>query len=119
MQLPPGLVALVRLVPRLLFAPATIYISLQLYKTLLAKTAPQWLTIPAYALALPASFAVSVLCTRIRNRVQAARRGAVLAPRIKYRLPAALDKLSMLVWNFSNGYLGRFNSPFVDGHRMC
>ncbi|KAF8131053.1 cytochrome P450 [Boletus edulis] len=70
MQLPPGLVALVRLLPRLLFTPATVYITLR------------------------------------KTVREAARRGAILPPSIKYRWPGALDKLSVLLWNYSNGYLG-------------
>lgn len=107
MQLPPGLVALVHLLPRLLFAPTTVYISLQVYKALLGDPAPPWLRIPAYLLALPATFALNVLYTRFKDRRQAALRGAVIPPSIQYSLPGAVDKLSNLVWNFSNGYLGR------------
>ena len=120
MQLPPGLVALVHLLPRLLFAPTTVFISLQVYKALLSEPAPQWLRIPAYLLALPATFAVSVLYTRIRDRREAARRGAATLPTIKYRWPGALDKLSALVWNFSNGYQGRMIRTYdARPTRMC
>ncbi|KAI9572476.1 cytochrome P450 [Boletus coccyginus] len=107
MKFPPGLYALVQLLPRLLFAPATVYASLQIYKAFLGRSAPQWLRISAYMLVLPAAFAVNVLYTRIRDRRQAARRGAVVPPPVNSSWPGALDKLSRLVWNFSNGYLGR------------
>ncbi|KAI9572475.1 cytochrome P450 [Boletus coccyginus] len=63
---------------------------------------------PAYMLVLPAAFAVNVLYTRIRNRRQAARLGAVVPPPVNSSWPGALDKLSRLVWNFSNGYLGEY-----------
>ena len=108
MQLPPGLVALVRLLPRLLSAPATVYISLRVYKAVLGASAPQWLRIPAYILALPATFAARILYTRIRDRRHAARRGAVVPPSIKSSWPGAVDKLSALISNFSSGYLGKF-----------
>ncbi|KAG6374896.1 hypothetical protein JVT61DRAFT_3342 [Boletus reticuloceps] len=106
MQLPPGLVALVRLLPRLLFTPATVYITLRILKALTGKPVPGWLRVLAYLLALPAMVAAKFLYTRIRDRREAARRGAILPPSIKYRWPGALDKLSVLLWNFSNGYLG-------------
>jgi hypothetical protein len=115
MQLPPGLVALVHLLPRLLLAPTTVFIVLQVYKVLLGEPAPQWLRIPAYLLALPAIFTVNVLYTRIRDHRQAARRGAATPPTIKYSWPGALDKLSALVWNFSNGYQGRIIRTY-DAH---
>lgn len=109
MQLPPGLVALVRLLPRFLFAPATIYVSLQVYKALVGEPAPQWLSIPAYLLALPATFVANILYTRIRDHRAAARHGAVLPPSINYRWPGALDKLSDLVRNFKNGYQCKYH----------
>ncbi|KAF8554977.1 hypothetical protein OG21DRAFT_1522088 [Imleria badia] len=110
MQLPPGLVALVRLLPRILFAPATVYVSLQVYKALVGESPPQWLGIPVYLLALPATFAANVFYTRIRDRRQAACRGAVMPPSINYRWPGALDKLSALVKNFTSGYLGKYHT---------
>ena len=120
MQLPPGLVALVHLLPWLLFAPATVFISLQVYKVLLGEPTPQWLRIPAYLLALPATFAINVLYTRIRDCREAARRGAATLPTIKYRWPGALDKLSALVWNFSNGYQCRFIRAYnARPNRRC
>jgi len=112
MKFPPGLYALVQILPRLLFAPATVYAGLQIYKALLGEPAPQWLRIPAYILALPTAFAATVLYTRIRGTRQAARRGAVLPPTINSSWPGALDKLSTLVWNFSNGYFGKLIHAF-------
>ncbi|KAI9568647.1 cytochrome P450 [Boletus coccyginus] len=113
MKFPPGLYALVQILPRLLLAPATVRATLQIYKTLLGESAPQWLRIPAYMLVLPAAFTVNVLYTRqIRDRRQAARRGAVVPPPVISSWPGALDKLSRLVWNFSNGYLGRLIHAF-------
>lgn len=108
MQLPPGLVALVRILPRLLFAPATVHIGLEVYKALVGEPVPQWLRIPAYLLVLPGMFAANILYTRARDRGEAARCGAVMPPTIHHTWPGALDKLSRVVWNFSNGYQGRF-----------
>ncbi|KAI9572478.1 cytochrome P450 [Boletus coccyginus] len=104
MKFPPGLYALAQILPRLLFAPATVYAGFQTYKAFLGESAPQWLRIPAYILAIPAAFAANVLYTRIRDRRQAARRGAVLPPTTNPSWPGAVDKLSALAWNFSNGY---------------
>jgi len=112
MKFPPGLYALVQLLPRLLLAPLVVRASFQIYKALLGEPAPQWLRIPAYMLVLPAAFAVNVLYTRIRDRRQAARRGAVVPPPVNSSWPGALDKLSRLVWNFSNGYQGRLFDVF-------
>ncbi|KAG8218217.1 hypothetical protein J3R82DRAFT_3784 [Butyriboletus roseoflavus] len=116
MQVPPGLVALVRLVPRLFFAPTTVYVTLRVYEALLGQPAPQWLRVPAYLLALPATFVASVLYARIRERRQAARHGAVIPQSINYRWPGALDKLSALVRNFSDGYLGRLIYAFYSSN---
>ena len=109
MQLPPGIIALVRLLPRLLFPPTALYISFQIYKAVLGEPVPQWLRFPAYILVLPAMFAAGVLYSRIKTRRDAFLRGAVNPPTINARWPGALDKLSALVWNFSNGYLGKCN----------
>lgn len=118
-QLPPALVALVRILPRLLFAPATVYVSLAVHKALVGKSAPRWLQLPAYLLVFPLAFAANVLYARIRNRREAARRGAVIPPTIKYNWPGALDKLAKLVWNFDNGYLGRLICTFAAPTRVC
>lgn len=114
MRLPPGLVALVRLLPRLFFAPTTVYLTLQVYEALLGQPAPQWLRVPAYLFALPTTFAASILCARIRERRQAARHGAVMPQSVDYRWPGALDKLSELSRNFSSGYLGRLICVFYS-----
>lgn len=119
MQLPPGLVALVRLLPRLFFAPTTVYLGLRVYEVLLGQSSPRWLRVPAYLLALPTTFAASVLYARIRERRQAARHGAVMPQSINYRWPGALDKLSALVWNYSNGYLGRLIYLICSSDVMC
>ncbi|KAG8218207.1 hypothetical protein J3R82DRAFT_3768 [Butyriboletus roseoflavus] len=116
MQLPPGLIALVRLLPRLVFAPTTVYINLRVYEALLGQPASQWLRVPAYLLALPATFAASILYAHIRERRQAARHRAVIPQSINYRWPGALDKISALVRNFSDGYLGRLIYPFCSSN---
>ncbi|KAG6374894.1 hypothetical protein JVT61DRAFT_3624 [Boletus reticuloceps] len=108
-KVPPGLVGLVWLLPRLLFPPATVFIGLKVVKALAGEPAPRWLRVLAYLLALPAIVAAKLVYSRIRDRREAARRGAMLPPSIKYRWPGALDKLSALLWNFSNGYLGSFD----------
>lgn len=106
-QLPPGLIALARVLPRLLSAPAVVYASIRIYKAVLGKPAARSLQILAYLLSLPLAFAAKVVYVRINNQRQAALRGAVMAPSIKSNWPAALDKLSTLLWNYRNGYLGK------------
>ncbi|KAF9224457.1 cytochrome P450 [Gyrodon lividus] len=108
MQIPPGLGALVRILPRLIFAPATVYIGLQACDLFFGRPVPQWLNIPAYVLSLPVAFAASVVYAQIRDRRQAALHGAVLAPAMNSKWPGAFDKLSGIVWNFSNGHIGEF-----------
>ncbi|KAG6374893.1 cytochrome P450 [Boletus reticuloceps] len=114
MHFPPSLAALVRIIPRLLFAPAAVYISFQVFEALVGERAPwQWLRISAYLLVFPATFVTKLLYTHIRDRRHAGHHGAVIPPSIKYRWPGALDKLSALVWNFSNGYIAEY------GEREC
>ncbi|KIJ61017.1 hypothetical protein HYDPIDRAFT_31717 [Hydnomerulius pinastri MD-312] len=79
MQLPPGLIALIRILPKLFSAPATVYLGLQAWE-FIGGAVPQWLHVPAYILSLPAAFVASVMYTQIRDRRQAALRGAVLPP---------------------------------------
>ena len=85
MQLPPGVVALVRLLPRLLSPPTALYISFQIYKAVLGEHVPQWLRFPAYMLVLPATFAARVLYAQIKTRRDASLRGAVNPPTINAR----------------------------------
>ncbi|KIJ19741.1 hypothetical protein PAXINDRAFT_67438 [Paxillus involutus ATCC 200175] len=105
MQLPPGLVALVRILPRLFVASAAVYTGLQACDKFFGYLVPK---IPAYVLSLPLAFAVKVVYAKIRDRRQAALLGAVLPPSMNSKWPGGLDKLSGLVWNFSNGYIGEF-----------
>ncbi|KAF8131043.1 cytochrome P450 [Boletus edulis] len=108
MHFPPFLAALVRIIPRLLFAPAAVYISFQVFEALVGERAPQWLRISAYLLVFPATFVTKLLYTQNRDRRHAGHHGAVIPPSIKYRWPGALDKLSALVWNFNNGYIAEY-----------
>ncbi|KAF8837108.1 cytochrome P450 [Paxillus ammoniavirescens] len=105
MQLPPGLVALVRILPRLVVASAVVYAGLEACDTFFGYLVPK---IPAYVLSLPLAFAARVVYAQIRDRRQAALLGAVLPPSMNSKLPGGLDKLSGLVWNFSNGHIGEF-----------
>ncbi|KAF9236405.1 cytochrome P450 [Melanogaster broomeanus] len=108
MPLPPGLVALVRVLPRLFLAPGTVYLGLQACDSYLGQPVPRWFRISAYVLSLPVAFIANVVYAQITDRRQAALRGVVLPPEMNSKWPGALDKLSGIVWNFSNGYLGDF-----------
>ncbi|KAF9236404.1 cytochrome P450 [Melanogaster broomeanus] len=110
MPLPPGLVALVRVLPRLFLAPGTVYLGLQACDSLIGRPVPRWFRLTAYVLSLPVAFITNVVYAQIRDRRQAALRGAVLPPAMSSKWPGALDKLSALVWNFSNGYMGEFTT---------
>ena len=98
--------------PSTALPPTALYISFQIYKAVLGEPVPQWLRFPAYMLVLPATFAAGVLYARIKARRDASLRGAVNPPTINARWPGGVDKLSALVWNFSNGYLGKYNFSF-------
>ncbi|KIK93852.1 hypothetical protein PAXRUDRAFT_785857 [Paxillus rubicundulus Ve08.2h10] len=105
MQPPPGLVALVHILPRLAFASVTIYAGLRACDIFFGCLVPK---MPTYVLSLPLAFAARVVYSQIRDRRQATLLGAVLPPSMNSKWPGALDKLSALVWNYSNGYLGEF-----------
>ena len=68
MQLTPGVVALVQLLPRLLSPPTALYISFQIYKAVLGEPVSQWLRFPVYMLVLLATFAARVLYAQIKTR---------------------------------------------------
>ncbi|KAH7888186.1 cytochrome P450 [Phlebopus sp. FC_14] len=107
-SLPPGLVALVRILPRLLLPPAAAYLSLQACCLFDFLKFPGPLRTLIYIGSVPVTFTVYVLYAWYRDGRQAALRGAVLPPQMAHERLGALDKLAALMRNFRSGYLAEF-----------
>ncbi|KAI6122898.1 cytochrome P450 [Pisolithus croceorrhizus] len=104
--IPPGFVYIATQLPRLVRVLALAYASTRLWELVFGKPAPHWLRVSAYLLPVPLAFTCNVLYTCLRDKREAARRGAVLAPRLKSRWPGGFDTLLSLVRGLQNGHVG-------------
>ncbi|KAI6119962.1 cytochrome P450 [Pisolithus croceorrhizus] len=102
--IPPGFVYIATQLPRLVRVLALAYASTRLWELVFGKPAPHWLRVSAYLLPVPLAFTCNVLYTCLRDKREAARRGAVLAPRLKSRWPGGFDTLLSLVRGLQNGH---------------
>ncbi|KAI6119977.1 cytochrome P450 [Pisolithus croceorrhizus] len=107
--IPPGLVYTAGRLPRLIRPLALAYVGSRLWEIVLKKAFPRWLRISAYLFSIPFSVACSVLYTHLRDEREAARRGAVLAPRVKSKWPGGLDTILSVSRTFQNAHIG---APF-------
>ncbi|KAI6040651.1 cytochrome P450 [Pisolithus marmoratus] len=97
-EIPPGLVHIGHQLPRLVLPLVFAYASSRTWAIVFEEPAPS----------LADDFRV-VLYTHIRDRREAARRGAILAPRVKSRWPGGFDILLSIAREFRKGDIG---SPF-------
>ncbi|KAI6140943.1 cytochrome P450 [Pisolithus thermaeus] len=107
--IPPGLVYIAGRLPRLIRPLALAYVGSRLWEVVLKKPFPRWLRISAYLFSIPFSVACNVLYTHLRDRREAARRGAVLAPRVSSLWPGGLDTILSVSRTFRNAHIG---APF-------
>ncbi|KAI6140926.1 cytochrome P450 [Pisolithus thermaeus] len=107
--IPPGFAYIATQLPRLVRVLALAYASTRVWELVFGKPAPHWLRVSAYLLPVPLALTCNVLYTCLRDKREAARRGAVLAPRLKSRWPGGFDTLLSVVRGFRNGHIG---SPF-------
>ncbi|KAI6119970.1 cytochrome P450 [Pisolithus croceorrhizus] len=89
--IPPGFAYIAGRLPRLVCLLAFAYASSRVWELVFGKPAPCWLRASAYLLPIPLALTCSVLYTYLRDKREAARRGAVLAPQLKSRWPGGLD----------------------------
>ncbi|KAI6140941.1 cytochrome P450 [Pisolithus thermaeus] len=102
--IPPGFVYISGWLSPLVRLLALSYSSTRVWELVFGKPAPFWLRISAYLLPVPLALTCNVLYTYLRNKREAARRGAVLIPQAKSRWPGGLDILLAVVQDFRRGY---------------
>ncbi|KAI6039226.1 cytochrome P450 [Pisolithus marmoratus] len=108
-EIPPGFIYISGRLPRLIRVLALAYAGSRIWAIVFDKPAPRWLVVSAYLFPIPLTMACSILYTYIRDKRDAARRGAVLAPQVKSRWPGGFDVLLSIARGFRKGHIG---SPF-------
>ncbi|KAI6033791.1 cytochrome P450 [Pisolithus microcarpus] len=108
-DIPPGFVYIAGRLPRLVYPLVLAYTGSKLWTLVFEKPLPCWLRVSAYLFSIPFSVACSMLYTDLRDRREAARRGAVLAPRVKSMWPGGLDTIISVSRAFRNAHIG---APF-------
>ncbi|KAI6099109.1 cytochrome P450 [Pisolithus sp. B1] len=103
--IPPGFAYVAGRLPRLVCLLASAYASSRVWELVFGKPAPCWLWASAYLLPIPLALTCSVLYTYLRDKREAARRGAVLAPRVKSRWPGGLDILLAGAQRIQKGHI--------------
>ncbi|KAI6099111.1 cytochrome P450 [Pisolithus sp. B1] len=103
--IPPGFIFIAGRLPRLVRLLAFAYASSRVWELVFGKPAPHWLQVSAYLLPIPLALTRSVLYTHLRDKREAARRGAVLAPRVKSRWPGGLDVLLAVARSSRKGHI--------------
>ncbi|KIO11875.1 hypothetical protein M404DRAFT_126596 [Pisolithus tinctorius Marx 270] len=106
MGIPPGFVYIAGRLPSLVRPLALAYVGSRVWAVLFEEPAPRWLRVSAYLFSIPLGVACSVLYSYVRDRREAARRGAVLAPRVKSMWPGGLDIILSLAQDFRNVHMG-------------
>ncbi|KAI6168973.1 cytochrome P450 [Pisolithus thermaeus] len=103
--IPPGFVHIAGRLPRLVRLLAFAYTSSRIWELVLGKPAPCWLSVSALLLPIPLVSTCNVLYTYLRDKREAARRGAVLAPQVKSRWPGGFDTLLTVARGFRTGHI--------------
>ncbi|KAI6140938.1 cytochrome P450 [Pisolithus thermaeus] len=103
--IPPGFAYVAGRLPRLVCLLTSAYASSRVWELVFGKPAPCWLWASAYLLPIPLALTCSVLYTYLRDKREAARRGAVLAPRVKSRWPGGLDILLAGAQRIQKGHI--------------
>lgn len=94
MQLPPGLLYLLRNLPYFALPPAIVYACLTLAKEHLSLVIPTWFAVFAVLLAQPTRFIVNKYYSRVLDSRNAAANNAILAPRVQETALSMISKLS-------------------------
>ncbi|KAF5321751.1 hypothetical protein D9619_001271 [Psilocybe cf. subviscida] len=97
-NLPPGIVYLLERAHKLLGPPALTYGLIRYFGLAL----PRWQMIAALLLSLPGALTIAVWWDEVSVRLQAARRGAVLPPRIGDVVPGGFRNLFTMIMNKDN-----------------
>lgn len=105
MEIPPGIVYLARRLHLAVFPPVLVYIGTRVW-VVFTKPFPGWVKTPAYILSIPVALACSILYKDLRDRRQAAIRGAVLAPKVKSSWIGGIDILLSLTRGFGKRWIG-------------
>ncbi|KAI6117315.1 hypothetical protein EV401DRAFT_1599485 [Pisolithus croceorrhizus] len=112
--IPPGFVHIAGRLPRLVRLLAFAHTSSRIWELVFGKPAPRWLRVSAVLLPIPLASTCNVLYTYLRDKREAARRGAVLAPQTKSRWPGGFDTLLTVAWGFRTGHIGRRSTVSLD-----
>ncbi|KAI6140932.1 hypothetical protein EDD17DRAFT_295584 [Pisolithus thermaeus] len=112
--IPPGFVYIAGRLPRLVRLLAFAYASSRIWELVFGKPAPCWLRVSALLLPIPLASTYNILYTYLRNKREAARRGAVLAPQVKSRWPGGFDTLLTVARGIRTGHIGRRSTMSPD-----
>ncbi|KAI6039229.1 hypothetical protein EDC04DRAFT_1769474 [Pisolithus marmoratus] len=114
--IPPGLVHIGRQLPYLVFPLLLAYASSRTWTIVFKEPAPRWLMVSTYLFPIPLGITCNILHTQLCHRREAARWGAVLAPRVKSKWPGGFDILLSIAREFRKGHIG---SPFDQYCQEC
>jgi len=106
MEIPPGIVYLARRLHHVVLPPVLVYIGTRAWAVVFTRSFPGWVKTPAYILSIPVALACSILYKDLRDRRQAAIRGAVLAPKVKSSWIGGIDILLSLTRGFGKSWIG-------------
>jgi hypothetical protein len=104
MELPPGPVYLLRLLPFFILPSATVYALLRLSEFSFAVALPTWFKAVAVVLAKPALFMCNRYYQKIKNTWDASNNEAILPP---YVQESMLSMISKLTSSIRTGYPGQ------------
>ncbi|KAI6151601.1 cytochrome P450 [Pisolithus tinctorius] len=107
--IPPGFIYIARRLPRLVSPLALVYAGSRIWAIVFENAAPLWLRRSAYIFSIPIAMACGIIYAYLRDRREAALRGAVLASQVKSTWPGGLDILLSVARGFGDGHIG---SPF-------
>ncbi|KAL1673053.1 cytochrome P450 [Schizophyllum commune] len=93
---PPGVVYLLRTIPRLIYPSVLAYGCLRVLENAREVKLPAWVVAAAIILVHPLSWVVSSVLTQAKNRRKAAAAGAVIPPLVQSKLPFGISHLSTI-----------------------
>ncbi|KAI6039223.1 cytochrome P450 [Pisolithus marmoratus] len=113
-RIPPGFVYIADRLPRLVNPLLLAYAGNRIWAIVFKKPSPRWLSVSVYLFSIPLAMSCTVLYTYLRDRREAARRGATLALRVKSRWHGSLDTIVSVARTFQNAHTGmhRMVAPF-------
>ena len=111
---PPGVVYLLRTIPRLVYPSVLAYGCLRVLENAREAKLPAWVVAAAIILVHPLSWIVSSVLTQAKNRRKAAAAGAVIPPLVQSKLPFGISHLSTIRNSVRKGLFGQCATSLSD-----